>query len=105
MEPGGVDASLFASSMALGAYGELRSMGFTPPNQAPWGSDDEVLKAWTATILAHPDTETNLLSSIPRTVRSIYNWREGPIIRRGRDNRVSVREGITYWSRGHEFTG
>ena len=52
--PGEADPLLFISSMALGAFGELRAMGFTPPRQPPWGADEEVLAAWTGAILEHP---------------------------------------------------
>ena len=59
--PGEPDPLLFISSMALGAFGELRAMGFTPPRQPPWGPDEEVLAAWTGAILEHRDPVTNLL--------------------------------------------
>ena len=52
---------LSISSMALGAFGELRAMGFTPPPHPPWGSDEEVLAAWTGAILEHRDPATCLL--------------------------------------------
>ena len=52
---------LSTTSMALGAFGELRAMGFTPPPHPPWGPDGEVLEAWTGAILEHRDPVTNLL--------------------------------------------
>ena len=59
--PGAPAPVLSISSMALGAFGELRALGFTPPRQPPWGSDQEVLEAWTGAILEHRDPVTNLL--------------------------------------------
>ena len=59
--PGEPAPLLFISSMALGAFGELRALGFTPPRQPPWGSDEDVLAAWTGAILEHRDPVTNLL--------------------------------------------
>jgi len=59
--PGEPDPLLFISSMALGAFGELRAMGFTPPRRPPWGPDQEVLEAWTGAILQHRDPVTDLL--------------------------------------------
>ncbi len=59
--PGEEAHALFVSSMALGAFGELRAMGFTPPQQAPWGSDEDALDAWTGAVLRHLDPATNLL--------------------------------------------
>lgn len=56
-QPENKNYSLRATTMALGAYGELRCMGFVPP----WGSDDYILDAWTEEINRHIDTETNLL--------------------------------------------
>ena len=53
--------ALFVSSMALGAFGELRAMGFTPPEHSPWGPDEDVLDAWTGAVLEHLDPATNLL--------------------------------------------
>ena len=53
--PGAPAPVLSISSMALGAFGELRALGFTPPRQPPWGSDREVLEAWTGAILEHRD--------------------------------------------------
>ena len=53
--------ALFVSSMALGAYGELRAMGFTPPEHPPWSSDKDVLSEWTDAILEHLDPATRLL--------------------------------------------
>ncbi len=53
--------ALFVSSMALGAFGELRAMGFTPPEHPPWSSDEEVLAEWTDAILEHLDPATDLL--------------------------------------------
>ena len=53
--------TLFVSSMALGAFGELRAMGFTPPEHPPWRSDEEVLAEWTGAILEHMDPATGLL--------------------------------------------
>ena len=43
--PGEKAHALFISSMALGAFGELRSLGFTPPSHPPWDSDGAVLVA------------------------------------------------------------
>ena len=59
--PGEAAPTLSISSMALGAFGELRSMGFTPPRRPPWGADEAVLDAWTGAILEHRDPATNLL--------------------------------------------
>ena len=59
--PGEEAHALFISSMALGAFGELRSLGFTPPSHAPWDSDGAVLAAWTDAVLEHLDPATNLL--------------------------------------------
>ena len=55
------------SRMALGAYGELRSMEFAPPGQGPWGSDAEVLDAWTTAIMARLGPATHLLRVDPPT--------------------------------------
>lgn len=49
--------SLWASSAALGVYGELRAMGFP----SPWGDDGAVIDAWTRDINQHIDPETGLL--------------------------------------------
>ena len=59
--PGEEAHALFVSSMALGAFGELRSMGFTPPPLEPWASDEVVLAAWTDAVLEYLDPATNLL--------------------------------------------
>ena len=59
--PGEKAPLLSISSMALGAFGELRALGFTPPRQPPWSSDEAVLAAWTGAILEHRDPVTNLL--------------------------------------------
>ena len=47
--------------MALGAFGELRGLGFRQPRHEPWGSDGQVLEAWTGALLQHRDPATNLL--------------------------------------------
>ena len=65
MEPGGAAPSLRASSMALGAYGELRAMGFAPPENGPWATDEEVLNAWTGAILDRLDPATHMLRVDP----------------------------------------
>ena len=59
--PGEAAPVLSVTSMALGAFGELRAMGFTPPRLPPWDADEEVLNAWTGAILEHRDPATNLL--------------------------------------------
>ena len=59
--PGEEAPALFVSSMALGAFGELRAMGFTPPEHPPWSSDEQVLTEWTDAILEHLDPATDLL--------------------------------------------
>lgn len=59
--PGEEAYALFISSMALGAFGELRAMGFTPPSHGPWDSDEAVLAVWTDAVLEHLDPATNLL--------------------------------------------
>jgi len=62
MQPGDTSPSLWASGgLALGAYAELRAMGFTPPSREPWGPDDEILACWTDAILGHLDPQSNLL--------------------------------------------
>ena len=48
-------------SRALGTYGELRCMGFHPPQEPPWGNDDEVIDAWIQTVTGHLDPETGFL--------------------------------------------
>ena len=52
---------LSISGMALGAFGELRAMGFAPPPHPPWGPDEETLEAWSGAILEHRDPVTNLM--------------------------------------------
>ena len=59
--PGEKAHALFISSMALGAFGELRSLGFAPPPHPPWDSDEAVLAAWTDAVLEHLDPATQLL--------------------------------------------
>ena len=59
--PGEAIPELSISSMALGAFGELRAMGFLPPPHPPWSTDEDVLAAWTGAILEHRDPATNLL--------------------------------------------
>lgn len=59
--PGEAAPALFVSSMALGAFGELRAMGFTPPDHPPWSSDEAVLAEWTDAVLTHLDPATDLL--------------------------------------------
>ena len=59
--PGEPAPMLSISSMALGAFGELRAMGFAPPPHPPWGPDEETLEAWSGAILEHRDPVTNLL--------------------------------------------
>ena len=59
--PGEAIPELSISSMALGAFGELRAMGFLPPPHPPWSADEDVLAAWTGAILEHRDPATNLL--------------------------------------------
>ena len=59
--PGATAPVLSISSMALGAFGELRAMGFAPPPHPPWGPDEETLEAWSGAILEHRDPVTNLL--------------------------------------------
>ncbi len=59
--PGEEAHALFISSMALGAFGELRSLGFIPPSHTPWDSDGAVLAAWTDAVLEHLDPAANLL--------------------------------------------
>ena len=85
--PDDASPALSTSSMALGAFGELRALGFTPPPREPWGEDEEVLAAWTGAILQHLDPDTNLLqvadgdgtiggavSSPQRYVSSGFEW-------------------------------
>jgi len=59
--PGEEAHALFISSMALGAFAELRAMGFTPPPHPPWGPDEDVLDAWTGAVLEHLEPASNLL--------------------------------------------
>ena len=54
-----------ASLRARATYGELRAMGFQPPQGPPWGSDDEVLNAWVGEINRHLDTASGLLRIQP----------------------------------------
>ena len=56
---------LGTSSRALGTYGELRCMGFHPPQEPPWGNDDEVIDAWIKTVAGHLDPETGFLRIQP----------------------------------------
>ena len=38
-------------------------------------------------------------------INTVYNWREGPIVRRLSDGSVTVRKDLTYSTRGYPFTG
>ena len=56
--PDSPNYSLWSTAvMALSTYGELRALGLPEP----WGTDAEVLKAWTDDINRHIDPETSLL--------------------------------------------
>lgn len=85
--PGQGEFTIGASLRALATYGELRAMGFQPPQCPPWGSDDEVLNAWVGQINRYLDPESGLLRIQPgegttggaiaspeRYVSSGYEW-------------------------------
>ncbi len=56
--PDSPNYSLWSTAvMGLATYGELRAFGLPEP----WGSDEEILKAWTDDINRHIDPETKLL--------------------------------------------
>ena len=85
--PDETEFTIGASLRALATYGELRAMGFQPPQCPPWGSDDEVLDAWVDQINRYLDPESGLLRIQPgegatggaiaspeRYVSSGYDW-------------------------------
>ena len=56
-KPGG-EVSFFATVLALGLYGSLRSLGIA----CPWdGGDDEIIDEWIDALLAYLDPETGLI--------------------------------------------